>query len=65
MQIALLENGKKKVKKDASHLKIACHSKREKKNIDKREGKMKNEKRSNNNNIFLLLLFYIEKCISC
>ena len=47
------------LKKDASHLKIACH---QRKNTEKRERKIKND---NTINIFLLLHFYIEKFISC
>ena len=54
---------KKNLKKDGSHLKITWHSKRQKKNIENREGKTENEKKSNNNNSFLLLLFYGEKFI--
>ena len=38
---------KKNLKKDASHIKIAGHSNRQKKNIEKREKKTKNEKKSN------------------
>ena len=42
-------------------------SKRQKKNIEKRETKTKNEKKPNNNNknIVLLVLFYIKKIIFC
>ena len=36
------------LKKDANHLKIAWHSKRQKKNIEKGERKTKTEKKSNN-----------------
>ena len=43
---------KKNLKKDASHLEIAWHSKRQNKNIEKRERKMKNKKKSNNNKYF-------------
>ena len=38
------------LEKDASNVKIAWHTKRKKKNIEKRKGKTKNEKNSNNNN---------------
>ena len=64
----VLQNEWKKnlLKKDASHLKITWHSKRQKKNIDKKERKEKNEKNSNNSNIFFLfLLFCIENFILC
>ena len=47
-------------KKDASHLKIAWHSKRQRKNIEKRERKTKNEKKSNNNN---KKLYFVRKHI--
>ena len=55
-----LKKKKKILKKDASYLKIAWHSKRQKKNIEKRERKTENEKTSNNNKYFFTLTFYIE-----
>ena len=42
MHSAFLKN-KKNLKKDVSHLKIASHSKSQKRNIEKRERKTKNE----------------------
>ena len=45
-----LKQKKSKKKKHASHLKIAWYSKRQKKNIEKREIKLKDEEKSNNNN---------------
>ena len=53
----LLKKGKKSPQKDASHQKIAWISKRQKKNIKKRERKTKNEKKSNNKNIFFTFLY--------
>ena len=44
---------KKNLKKDRHHLKIALYSKRQKKNIEKREKNKKNKKKSNNNNKYL------------
>ena len=50
------------LKKDESHLKIAFHSKRQKKIIEKRERKRNNEKKSNNNNkYFVVFTFFIQK----
>ena len=47
---ALIKNEKKAlIKKDVSHLETASHSKIQKKNIEKRERKMKNKKKSINN----------------
>ena len=43
-----LKNEKNLLKEDASHLKLASHNKRQKKNIEK-ESKTKIEKKSNNN----------------
>ena len=66
LQSALLKKKKKKnlLRKDTSYLKIAWHSKRQKKNIEKGERKTKNEKQSNSNNkYFILLLFHIGKFI--
>ena len=65
LQSALLKNKtKKNLTKDTSYLKIAWHSKRQKKNIEKGERKTKNEKQSNSNNkYFILLLFHIGKFI--
>ena len=50
LQSALLKNKTKKnlLTKDTSYLKIAWHSKRQKKNIEKGERKTKTEKKSNN-----------------
>ena len=56
MQSAILKI-KKNLKKDASYLKIAWHSKRQKKNIEKWERKTKNEKKSNSNNNFFFFTF--------
>ena len=53
-QSALLKNEKKNLKKDASQLKIAWHSKR---HVEKRERKTKNEKKSNNNKYFFTFTF--------
>ena len=53
----LLKKEKKSSQKDASHQKIAWISKRQKKNIKKRERKTKNEKKSNNKNIFFTFLY--------
>ena len=53
LQSAFLKNENKKYsQKDASHLKVACHSKRQKKNVEKTKRKAKNEKKSNKNNFF-------------
>ena len=50
--------------KDTSHLKIAWHSKRQKKKIGKRVRKTKNENNSITSiTIFLLLLFYRKKIV--
>ena len=49
------------LKKDTNHLKIAWHSKREKKSIEQRESKTKNEQSQTTTNIFLPLLFNVEK----
>ena len=47
---------------DASHLKIAWHSKRQKKSSEKRERKMKNEIKSNSSsNYFLAFTFLYRK----
>ena len=57
---------KKNLKKDASHLKVDWHNKRQKKNIEKRERKTKSEKKSKNSNkYFFTFTFYIEKFIFC
>ena len=54
------------LKKYAWHLKIAWHSKRQKKNIEKIGRKRKNEKKLiNNTKYFLLLHFYMENFIFC
>ena len=45
-----MKNENEKSQKDASHLRIAWYSKRQKKKIEKRETKMKNEEKSNDNN---------------
>ena len=49
------------MKKDASHLKIASHSKRQKKNIAKRGREIKNKEKSNNSNEHFLIYFSIQK----
>ena len=58
---ALLKKEKKAlIKKDVSHLETASHSKIQKKNIEKRERKMKNKKKSINNDkyFFTVTLLY-------
>ena len=59
LQRALLKNEKKNLKKDASHLEIVWHCKRQKKNIEKRERKTKNEKKSNNNNKYFFTYTFL------
>ena len=74
LQSTLLKNEKKLSKEDANHLKIAWHSKKQKKSIEKIEIKTKNEKKPNNNNIYFftftfsyrkiyILKIYLEKLI--
>ena len=66
MQSALFKNKENNLKKDASNLKINLHSKRQKKNIEKIERKMKNEKKSNcknNKYLFVFTILYVKICI--
>ena len=54
LQSAPLKDEKKFSQKDVSHLKMAWHSKRRYKNIQKSERKTKNEKKSKNNNTYFV-----------
>ena len=61
-RVLSLKTKKYVFKKDASHLKIPLHSKRHKKNIEKRERKIKDEKKSiNNNKYFFNFIFFVRK----
>ena len=55
----------KNLKKDAIHLKIAWHSKRQKENIGKRERKTNEKKSNNNNKYFFTFTFLYGKNIFC
>ena len=61
LQSTLLKNEKKLSKEDANHLEIAWHSKKQKKSIEKREIKTKNEKKHNNNIYFFTFTFSYTK----
>ena len=54
-----LKNEKKSSPKDAIHLKIAWHSKRQKKNVEKRERETKSQKKSNNNNKYFFTFTFL------
>ena len=51
------------LEKDASHLKISWHSKRQRKNIEKRERKTKNEKNSNNSYKYYFIFTFLYRKI--
>ena len=57
LQSTLLKNEKNLLKKDANQLKIAWDNKRQKKDIEKRERKTRNEKKSNNDNKYFWNIF--------
>ena len=59
LQSALLKNEKKSSQKDTNHLKIAWHSKRQKKTLKKEREKRKMRKKQLTTICFLLSLFYI------
>ena len=66
LQSALLKNEKKSSQKDTNHLKIAWHKQETEENIEKRERKTKNEKKTINNNIFFTFTFlYSLYCYIC
>ena len=63
LQSALLKDERKNLKKNASELKIVWHSKRHKKNIEKREIKTKTEKKLNNNNEYFFTFTFLYRKI--
>ena len=64
LQSALLTQRKKNLlKEDTSYLKIGWHSKRQRKTIEKRDRKTKNEKKPNRNNKYFFTLALIFKKI--
>ena len=64
MKIALLKKRKKIFsKKDASHLKIARHSKIQKQDTEKRKRKTKNEKKLNSSKIYFFTFTFLYRKI--
>ena len=58
-----LKMKKNLLEKDASHLRISCNSKRQRKNIEKRERKTKNEKNSNNSYKYYFIFTFLYRKI--